>query len=253
SARNEPGSRELMPTTLKGPRRSVAPGNDHESATRCVHNSLLVEPGLRHGGARRVRSAGRPASTAFMGNGVAAGGGPGARRPPCSGSGAGQSAALTAEPRTSPAARGGGGRSRETPGASAGRSGGRGVLPLLDDAELGAEPHDRVVLAAHDPLLHRDQRVVGDLDVLGADLGAALGDVAETETVVVLRDVAPVGLVRRVHLQLGDPHQEARAGEALLVLVVVTDDVAHVLAEEALDALAELLRALHVHLLHARL
>src|SRR5690606_35405513 len=129
SARNEPGSRELMPTTLKGPRRSVAPGNDHESATRCVHNSLLVEPGLRHGGTRRVRSAGRPASTAFMGNGVAAGGGPGARRPPRSGGGAGQSAALPAGPRTSPAPRGGGGGGRENPGGAAGGARGRGGPP----------------------------------------------------------------------------------------------------------------------------
>src|ERR1022692_3850259 len=45
-------------------------------------------------------------------------------------------------------------------------------------ADLGAEPDQRVVLAAGHPFLHRDERVVGDLDVLRAHLGAALGDVA---------------------------------------------------------------------------
>src|SRR5215510_5422183 len=53
-----------------------------------------------------------------------------------------------------------------------------------------------------------------------------------------------------MHLELGDAHEEAGSGEATLVLRMITDDVAHVLAEEALDALAELLAPLHVFLLH---
>jgi len=56
-----------------------------------------------------------------------------------------------------------------------------------------------------------------------------------------LRLVAPVPGVQRMHFELGDPHQEARAGECLLVLLVIADHVADVLAQEALDALAELL------------
>src|SRR5580692_8899119 len=124
---------------------------------------------------------------------------------------------------------------------------------LRPPADLRAEPDQRVEPPSGDALLHRDDRVVGDLDVLGADLGAALGDVAEAEAEVVLRDVAPVGLVGRVHLKLGDPHQEPRAGERVLVLRVVTDHVAGVLAQEALNALAELLRPVHVLLLHPEL
>ena len=54
-----------------------------------------------------------------------------------------------------------------------------------------------------------------------------------------------------MHVQLGEPDEHARAGELLLVLLVVSDHVAHVLAQEALDALAELLAALHIDLLHA--
>ena len=56
--------------------------------------------------------------------------------------------------------------------------------------------------------------------------------------------------VERVHLQRGDVDQEARADE-LVVLVVVAQHVADVLAQEALDALAELLHAVDVLLLHA--
>ena len=56
--------------------------------------------------------------------------------------------------------------------------------------------------------------------------------------------------VQRVHVELGDAHEEARAGEGRLVVLVVAHDVADVLAQEALDALAELLRALDVDLRH---
>ena len=55
--------------------------------------------------------------------------------------------------------------------------------------------------------------------------------------------------VERVHLQRRRVDQEPRADE-LVVLVVVAQDVAHVLAQEALDALAELLHAVDVLLLH---
>ena len=56
--------------------------------------------------------------------------------------------------------------------------------------------------------------------------------------------------VERVHLERGRVDQEARADE-LVVHVVVAQDVADVLAQEALDALAELLHAVDVLLRHA--
>ena len=67
---------------------------------------------------------------------------------------------------------------------------------------------------------------------------------------LVLEVLAPVGRVDRVHLEPGDPHEEARAHERLLGLVVA-QHVADVLAQEALDALAELLDAVDVLLLPA--
>src|SRR5258708_10794500 len=42
------------------------------------------------------------------------------------------------------------------------------------------DPGQRVVELGHDPLLERDDRVVGDVDFLRTDLGAALRDFAET-------------------------------------------------------------------------
>jgi hypothetical protein len=56
--------------------------------------------------------------------------------------------------------------------------------------------------------------------------------------------------VQRVHVQLGDAHEETRPGKGLLVFLMITDHMAGVLAQETFDALAELLRALHIHLLH---
>jgi len=53
-----------------------------------------------------------------------------------------------------------------------------------------------------------------------------------------------------MHLEAGDPDHEAGSEKGVLA-VVVTYHVAHVLAEVALDAFAELDDAVHVLLLHA--
>src|SRR5262249_31087080 len=114
--------------------------------------------------------------------------------------------------------------------------------PSPSPEEFVPEPHHRIVLAIGRALLERDERIVGDLDVLGADLGAALGDVAEAQPVLLLRlHGTTVERVQRMHIEFGLAHQVARARERLLVLFVITHHVAGVLAQEALDALAELL------------
>src|SRR5262249_34187172 len=56
----------------------------------------------------------------------------------------------------------------------------------------------------------------------------------------VAEDVDAVAVVEGVHLQRGDADEEARAPEPVR-LAVLAQDVADVLAQEALDALAELL------------
>ena len=115
-----------------------------------------------------------------------------------------------------------------------------------------SSPDQRVVELGYNPLLERNDRVVGDVDVLRADLGAALGDVAEAEPALLL-DAAPA----RSFVSSGCISSAARRtkkrgpGERWLVLVVVADDVADVLAQEALDALVEFLDAVDVLLVHA--
>jgi len=86
--------------------------------------------------------------------------------------------------------------------------------------------------------------LVGEVECfspLGGGLGHVVGDDGPALVGEVQPDDAPVGLVRRVHLEFRDPHQEPRAGERRLVVLVVADRVAGVLAQEALNALAELL------------
>src|SRR5215469_2003896 len=65
--------------------------------------------------------------------------------------------------------------------------------------QLVAQPDHRVVFAVGDSFLHRDQRVVGDLDVFRAHLGAALGDVAVAQAELFLRLVTPVAGVQWMH------------------------------------------------------
>src|SRR5208283_2287599 len=83
------------------------------------------------------------------------------------------------------------------------------------------------------------------------DLGAALRDVAVTQARLFADEVATVVLIERMHLELGVADEEPRSGVVLLIVLVIANDVADVLAHEALDALAELLAALDVFLEHA--
>src|SRR5690606_34276392 len=125
------------------------------------------------------------------------------------------------------------------------------LLQLVPPEDRAAEPDQRIEPPVDDPLLHRNDRVIGDFNAFRADLGAALGDVAVADALGVAGVLDPVGPgVQRVHVQFGGADEHPWPGEGRLVLLVVADHVAYRLAQEALDALAELLRAAHVDLLH---
>ena len=53
-----------------------------------------------------------------------------------------------------------------------------------------------------------------------------------------------------MHIQFGDTDKETRPRKGLLVLFVITDNMAGVLTEETFDAFAELLTPLNIYLLH---
>src|SRR3970040_550357 len=88
---------------------------------------------------------------------------------------------------------------------------------------LPAQPQERIVEAIHHPLLQRDDPVVGDLDVLGADLGAAARDVAEAGPEFLPHGGDAVGRVERVHLERGQPDHEPRPHEGVLARLVAQD------------------------------
>src|SRR5688500_14151980 len=119
---------------------------------------------------------------------------------------------------------------------------------------LAAEkPHQcvqRIVVLVHHTLLERNDRVVRDRDTLRTHLGAALGDVAVADAVSLLQLLRPVHGIEGMHLQRRDIRQEPRTDEGIM-LCMIPQNMTHVLAEVALDALPEFLHTIDVHLGHA--
>lgn len=72
--------------------------------------------------------------------------------------------------------------------------------------ETAEEPGYRIIELGDDSFLQRDDGVVGDLDFLGADFGAAFRDVAETDVPFVFEIAKTVGCVFRMHLETGGPY-----------------------------------------------
>src|SRR5450756_1747915 len=99
-------------------------------------------------------------------------------------------------------------------------------------------------------LLQRNDRIVRDSDAFRADLGAALGDVAQADAIGFAQARDAILGVERIHFKRGDVDEKSRSDE-LIVHVVIAQNVAYVLAQVAFDALAELLDAVDILLLHA--
>lgn len=121
---------------------------------------------------------------------------------------------------------------------------------LVAASDFVPHPHHWIVVTIDDPFLQRNDAVICDVDVFWADLGAASGDIAHTGAKLLFDLWDTVGAVERMHLETGEPDHEARAYK-LIFLLVVTQHMADVLAQIALDALAKLLDAIDVRLFHA--
>src|SRR5213594_733054 len=120
----------------------------------------------------------------------------------------------------------------------------------LPPGELPAQPQERIVVAIDHPLFEGDDSVVRDLDLLRADVGAAARDVAETGAEILPDGGDPIPGVQRMHLERRQPDHEPRPHERILA-GPVAQNVTDVLAEIALDALAELLDPVDIALHHA--
>jgi hypothetical protein len=118
---------------------------------------------------------------------------------------------------------------------------------LLLASELSEQHGQRIIKLVHHTLFERDDGIVGDVNLLGADLRATFGDVAETEAQLVLEKRGTVATVEWMHFEARDSNKEARAGK-LLLLVVFAKNVAYILAKKTLDALSKFLHAIHVEL-----
>lgn len=119
----------------------------------------------------------------------------------------------------------------------------------LSRLEHPKQPRDWIVELVDDALLHWDDRIVGNADVLGADFRATLSNVAVSDAVALLEIAHAILGIQRVHLKRRVVHDEAGADE-FIVLVMVAQDMADILAEETLDALSELLHSIDIHLEH---
>ena len=74
--------------------------------------------------------------------------------------------------------------------------------------------------------------------------------IAVGEGQVVLDVIHAIIAIEGVHFQRRQAHEEARAGEGRLIVVVVADNMADVLAQETLDTFVEFLYPVDVFLVH---
>src|SRR5262245_10932391 len=84
------------------------------------------------------------------------------------------------------------------------------LRPLLASHEHSPQSRQRIVEIVDHPFFQRDDRVVGNVDVLGTDFRAALRDVAEAESELLLQQLRSRKTVQRMHLEPRDPDEKAR-------------------------------------------
>src|ERR1700720_3287506 len=106
-----------------------------------------------------------------------------------------------------------------------------------------------IVELIHYTFLEGDDCVIGDADSFGADLSAALRDIAQTESKFVFEQTGAGEAVEGMHLQACHADEETWASEFFFFLVVA-EHMADVLAQETLYAFAEFLYSIYVRLVH---
>ncbi len=126
-----------------------------------------------------------------------------------------------------------------------GNRGAHGRWSLGLSGQHAKELLDRIVEPVRHPFLQGDDGVVGDVDALRAHRGAALGDVAVADPVIGLQILETVLGVDRIHFEGGGVDEETRPYEFLMEFMVA-QNVTDILAQEALDALAEFLGPIDV-------
>src|SRR5262249_15279596 len=106
---------------------------------------------------------------------------------------------------------------------------------------------DRIVELINNALFQGNYRIVRDVYIFGANFGTAFGYVAKANARLIFHEGGAVHGIELVHLQPGKTHEKARTHKGVLA-IVITQNVANVLAEEALDTLAKFLDGLDIFL-----
>src|SRR5690606_12710765 len=122
----------------------------------------------------------------------------------------------------------------------------RSLLFRLENSE---ESGNRIVELINHPFLQRNDRVVGDGNVFWTDFRTTLGDIAVSDSVPTSQFADAVFGIERMQLKRCGIDQETRTDE-LIVLLVITQDMADILAKKTLNTLAKLLDAIDVFLFH---
>src|SRR5882724_12794175 len=99
---------------------------------------------------------------------------------------------------------------------------------LFGASDLPNQHEHRIIKFIHNALFQRNDRIIRDVDLLGAHFCAALGDVAETDAELILKQLGASLRVERMHFEPRDPYEEPRSSE-LFHLLMLAENVAHVL------------------------
>src|ERR1700675_32327 len=102
-------------------------------------------------------------------------------------------------------------------------------LSLFRPSNLPNQHEHGIIEFINHALLQGNDRIVRDADLLGTNFGAALGDVAEADAKLILKHTRARFRVERMHFEGCNPDEKSRSSE-LLHLVVIAENVAHILA-----------------------
>src|ERR1700738_3500011 len=106
------------------------------------------------------------------------------------------------------------------------KSDGSSSLSLARRASnLPHDPNQRIIELVHNALLQWNDGIVGDVDVLRADLRATFRYIAKPDSQLILEQLRAREAIHRMHVQPGHAHKESRPAK-LLIFVMISQDVA---------------------------
>src|ERR1700682_5132451 len=86
---------------------------------------------------------------------------------------------------------------------------------LFGASDLPDQHEHRIIKFIHDALLQRNDRIVCNVDLLGAHFRTALGVVAQTDAKLILQHLGARLRVERMHFEPRHPHEKSWSPELL--------------------------------------